>query len=103
MPLRLGPIASGRSVWHAAQAWKSSLPCSLSAAKAAVETASAAPITSINERVTLTRLPLDMNKRPRCLDVLIDDRLGGPIRERADRARRVIAVLLREHRRAHDE
>src|SRR5262249_14673367 len=33
-PLRLGPSASGRSVWQAAQVWNSALPCSASAAAA---------------------------------------------------------------------
>src|SRR6185437_12235541 len=102
MPLRSGPIASGRSEWQAAQEAKICLPCATSAADAAVANsvkAAAAPRPSS----VMSNLALRMNERPRALEILTGDGVGGPISERADGAGRVVAVLLRKHRGAHDE
>src|SRR3569832_1335589 len=46
---------------------------------------------------------LCIDQRPRLLEILLADRLRRPEGERADRAGRVVAGILREGRRAHYE
>src|SRR5689334_15383187 len=46
---------------------------------------------------------LHMHEGPWALAVAVDDRVGCPVGERADGAGRVVAMILREHARAHDE
>src|ERR1700757_3519842 len=102
MPLRSGPIASVRSEWHAAQDAKTCLPCAASAAEAAVAN-SASSAAALRPSNFISNLDSRMDERSRALEILGGHGIGGPISERADRAGRVVAVLLRKHRRAHDE
>src|SRR5580698_9917979 len=91
-------MASGFSLWQAAQVWKTSLPWAASAAPAAVGVSVKASATAIPGTITSC-----MDERPRIFEVLAGDGVRRPQRERAHGAGRIIAVLLREHGRALDE